>query len=47
MGSSRRVAQVALLFTAIVALLAAVGLRRSVEVWHVVPESAGNQDQGP
>ncbi len=47
MGSPRRVAQTALLIAAVVALLAAVGSRRSVEVWHVVPDSTGDHDQGP
>jgi hypothetical protein len=47
MGSPRRVATVALFAAAIVVLLAAVGSRRSVEVWHVVPESTGDDHLGP
>jgi hypothetical protein len=47
MGSPRRVAQLTLLATAIVVLFAAVASRRSVEVWHVAPETPGDQDEGP
>jgi hypothetical protein len=47
MGSPRRVGQTALLIAAVVALLAVVGSRRSVEVWHVVSDSTGGHDQGP
>ncbi len=47
MGSPRRVAQLTLLLTAIVVLLAAVASRRSVEVWHVAPDTTGDQNEGP
>jgi hypothetical protein len=47
MGSLRRIVQAALLVTATVALLAVVAARRSVEVWHVAPESTGGRDEGP
>lgn len=47
MGSPRRVVTVALLLAASVVLAAAVGSRRSVEVWHVVPETTGDEHLGP
>jgi hypothetical protein len=47
MGSPRRVALAALLVATTVGLLAAVTSRRSVEVWHVVPEPTGGRGEGP